>query len=183
MSVISSVATWIPSIVTHGDENSVLYSIITIVLEFAIMPMQVGLSSYFIKLVKGKKVDVVEELFSKYRSEYIWNIMLVTFVAGLIIFGFSLLLIIPGIIYSIKYTMLSFVLAEQTSKEMKEKPAYKESEKLMDGHKWEYVVFQLSFLGWLILCGLTLGILCIWIVPYMTVANVMWYEELKKISK
>ena len=66
---------------------------------------------------------------------------------------------------------------------MKEEKAYKVSEKMMDGHKWEYFVFQLSFIGWYLLCGLTLGILYIWVLPYVTVANTMWYEELKKISK
>ena len=57
------------------------------------------------------------------------------------------------------------------------------SKELMDGHKWNYVVFELSFIGWELLCVLTLGILSIWIVPYYTTAKVMYYEELKKISK
>lgn len=163
-------------------EVSALGGILTLVVSFATMPLQVGLASYMLKLVRGQEVKLTEELFSKYKGEYIWKIILVEFVAGLIIFGLSLLFVIPGIIWAIKYAMMSFVLAEQTSEEMANEKAYKVSQRLMDGHKWEYFVFQLSFIGWYILCGLTLGILYIWIVPYTTVANVMWYEELKKIS-
>ena len=182
VSILTGIINGVSSAISGGDEKSTLYYLLTIVVEFALLPMQVGLASYLLKLVRGKKVNLVDELFSKYKSEYIWKIMVVNLISGLIIFGFSLLLVIPGIIYAIKYAMLSFILAEQTSKEMQEEKAYKVSEKLMDGHKWEYVVFQLSFVGWIILSSLTFGILLIWILPYMTIANVMWYDELKKLN-
>ena len=53
---------------------------------------------------------------------------------------------------------------------------------MMDGHKWEYFVFNLSFIGWYLLCGITFGIAAIWVVPYVTTANVMYYEKLKKLK-
>ena len=41
-------------------------------------------------------------------------------------------------------------------------------------------IFGLSFIGWTILASLTLGLLYIWLMPYMIVATTLLYEELKK---
>ena len=171
------------SMVFIAGEESWIGSLITTAIEIFLMPLQIGMFSYILKLVRGKKVELTEELFSKYKSEYMWDIILVSLITGLIIALMSLLLIIPGIIYAIKFAMTSFILAEQDEKELKEHKAYEVSSKMMEGHKWEYFVFQLSFIGWYFLCGITLGIASIWVVPYVSVANAMWYDELKKISK
>ncbi len=179
---ISFAISFVIGLVSGGNDESLLSLILSLVLEIAVLPLNVGLASYLLKLVRGKDVVLTEELLAFYKGEYLWKIIGVQIVAGLIIFAFSLLLIIPGIIYGIKFAMLSFVLAEQSSKEMQEEKAYKVSEKLMDGHKMEYFVFQLSFIGWEILCSFLI-IPIIWFVPYYMTANAMWYDELKKISK
>ena len=172
------------SMVVFGGENtSWIASLVAMAVEIFLMPLQIGMFSYILKLVRGKKVELTEELFSKYKSEYMWDIILVSLITGLIIALMSILLIIPGIIYAIKFAMTSFILAEQDEKELKEHKAYEVSSKMMEGHKWEFFVFQLSFIGWYFLCVITLGIASIWIVPYTTVASAMWYDELKKISK
>lgn len=50
---------------------------------------------------------------------------------------------------------------------------------IMRGHKWELFVFGLSFIGWQILSGLTLGILGIFYVnPYREVSFGGYYREL-----
>ncbi len=165
------------------DTDGIIFSLVSFALVLAIMPLQVGFASYLIKLINGKEINITEELFARYKDGSMFKIIIVTFVAGLIIGAMSLLLVIPGIIFAIKYSMLSFVLAEQSLDDMNKEEAYKVSSRMMDGHKMEYFIFILSFLGWALLCCLTLGILYIWIVPYYYTANVMWYEELKKISK
>lgn len=53
----------------------------------------------------------------------------------------------------------------------------------MNGHKWKYFVLQLSFIGWISLGEITLGIAFIWVLPYMTVTQVYYYDELKKLEK
>ena len=56
--------------------------------------------------------------------------------------------------------------------------ALKASREMMKGYKWDYFVFELSFIGWIILGVFTLGILYIWLIPYMQVASVLYYEKL-----
>mgnify|MGYP000314411136 CR=1 FL=1 len=50
------------------------------------------------------------------------------------------------------------------------------------GFKGTLFVLDLSFLGWSILCWLTLGILSIWIAPYREQANVGYFQEIKKVK-
>lgn len=54
---------------------------------------------------------------------------------------------------------------------------------LVEEHKLEYLLFNLSFIGWIILGMFTCGILYLWLVPYMQVSEALFYDELKKLEK
>ena len=49
----------------------------------------------------------------------------------------------------------------------------------MKGHKWDFFILNLSFIGWSILALFTLGILCLWLVPYMNVTFANFYNSIK----
>ncbi len=52
---------------------------------------------------------------------------------------------------------------------------------MMDGHKMELFVLQLSFIGWALLGVLTLGILnIVYVAPYMNTSVAGFYDEVKK---
>ena len=51
---------------------------------------------------------------------------------------------------------------------------------MMKGHKWELFLLDLSYIGWLLLGLLSLGIGLLWIIPWMNMARVKFYEELKR---
>ena len=57
--------------------------------------------------------------------------------------------------------------------------AIEESMRLMSGHKWELFWLHLTFIGWALLCTLTLGIGFFWLVPYMNTAQAAFYEDIK----
>lgn len=101
----------------------------------------------------------------------------VTLLVGLYTFLWSLLFIIPGIIKGISYSQALYIMAENP--EMSAREAIRQSEQMMMGHKAEYFVLQLSFLGWLYLGVLTLGILYIWLEPYMQATMTNYYLYLK----
>ena len=57
------------------------------------------------------------------------------------------------------------------------------SAQMMDGHKMEFFVLQLSFLGWWILSVLTFGLLAVFYVsPYYAVTVCDYYENLKALE-
>ncbi len=62
--------------------------------------------------------------------------------------------------------------------DMSAKEAVEKSAELMNGHRWSYFWLQLSFIGWIILGALVCGIGMFWVLPYMQVATVAFYDEL-----
>jgi uncharacterized membrane protein len=63
---------------------------------------------------------------------------------------------------------------------MKVKEALKKAWENTNGHKMDLFILGLSFIGWLMLAGLTVGILMIWLMPYMTITFDLAYDKIKK---
>ena len=105
---------------------------------------------------------------------------LTSLIAGLIIAGCTILLIIPGIIAAIGLMFYQEVCADNP--EMRAMDIIKKSWNMTKGHKMDLFVLGLSFIGWCIVAGFTLGILYIWLYPYMMVTMTLAYEELKKAA-
>ena len=80
------------------------------------------------------------------------------------IIGWTLLLIVPGIIAALRYSMASYIMAETPGISAGE--AIERSKAMMDGHKKELFLLELSFIGWILLSALTLGILSLWVTPH-----------------
>ncbi len=94
------------------------------------------------------------------------------------IFLWALLFIIPGIIKSIAYSQMFYIIAEY--KEVSISKAMRISIEITKGHKWDLFVMYLSFLGWAFLSVFTLGILNFWLLPYMNMTYVNAYHALMK---
>jgi len=95
----------------------------------------------------------------------------------LFILLWMLLLIIPGIIASISYSMAFFLMADDPNIGAME--AIDKSKKMMYGYKWKYFCLGLRFLGWFLLGIITAGIGFLWILPYIYVSQAKFYEEVK----
>ena len=50
---------------------------------------------------------------------------------------------------------------------------------MMDGHKMDLFLLDLSFIGWAFLCIFTCGIGFLWLVPYVQTSHAIFYKELK----
>ncbi len=87
----------------------------------------------------------------------------------------ALLFVIPGIIKSYSYSMAGYILEENPQISAKE--AMTISMDMMRGNKFRLLCLQLSFIGWAILCGLTMGIGLLWLNPYMNAAYTAFYNE------
>ena len=107
----------------------------------------------------------------------LWTAFKTTFFMALFTFLWSLLLVIPGIIKAISYSQAMLIVAENPG--MGAREAINRSKAMMEGHKMEYFVLGLSFIGWYLLGAITLGIAYIWIIPYVSATQVNFYNELK----
>ena len=95
---------------------------------------------------------------------------------GLLIFLWSLLLFIPGIVKAYAYSMVYYVKADHPEYGWRE--CLDESQRLMTGHKWEKFVLDLSFIGWGIVGSLCLGVGTLWVMTYMAATEAQYYEYL-----
>lgn len=110
---------------------------------------------------------------------YILKAFGITFMTGLFIFLWSLLLIIPGIIKAFSYSQALYILSDEP--EIGVMDAIKKSQKMMEGHKGQLFVLGLSFIGWGILTIFTFGIGTLWLQPYMQVSFTRFYFCVKDI--
>lgn len=108
------------------------------------------------------------------------KIILLSIVQYIFIFLWSLLFIIPGIIAGYRYRFALYNLCENP--EMGVMEALNMSKAQTRGHKWELFVLDLSWIGWNILCALTLGILSIWITPYIQQTDIGYFQAIKEMS-
>lgn len=98
------------------------------------------------------------------------------FLRSLYVALWSLLLVIPGVIKSFSYAMTPFILEDHP--EMTASEAINASKALMDGHKMDLFILGLSFIGWQLLACLTLGVGFLFLNPYMSAANAVFYRNI-----
>ena len=58
--------------------------------------------------------------------------------------------------------------------------AIERSMAMMEGHKMQYFLLMLSFIGWLLLVIFTLGIAALWVNHYMNATFAHYYEYVKE---
>jgi len=134
-----------------------------------------GYTSYFLKISRNEEVTY-NELFSK--THLLVPYILITLLTAVLVFCWSLLFVIPGIIAGISYSLVYFIALDNP--ELKTSEVLKKSKNMMNGHKLDYFILQLSFIGWAILGIFTLGILYLWLIPYMQVTIANFYNQLKE---
>ena len=94
----------------------------------------------------------------------------------LLVFLWSLLLVVPGIRAAYSYRMAFYLLADHP--DWTPGQAIAESKRLMHGHRWRLFCLDVSFLGWFLLVGVTRGLAGIFVMPYFATANAAFYEDL-----
>ena len=142
--------------------------------------VEVGLAYYLVKFIKDEKYEFNDIFhFAKDFGKCIGACLL----QALWIFLFTLLLIIPGIMKAIGYSLVPYLMADDKYRGLKIPELLKKSEEMMNGHKMDYFLLNLSFIGWIILAVFTLGILMIWVGPYLSVAQAKFLNDVKEAAE
>jgi uncharacterized membrane protein len=141
-------------------------------------PFYLGCIGYFLKRIRGETISAKDifDGFKQFSRAFVLMLLILVFTVL-----WSLLLIIPGIIKGLSYSMAFFVLYDNP--DMKPRRALKESIRMMKGYKGKYLGLNISFIGWILLGILTLGIGYLWLYPYMYMTIANFYENLKISQK
>lgn len=132
-----------------------------------------GYYSYFLKISRNENADI-QELWSK--TNMFLPYIIASILIGLFTTLWTFLFIIPGIIAAFSYSMTYYIMLDNP--EISALDAIRKSKELMKGHRFDYFILNLSFIGWILLGILTCGILYVWLIPYMNVTNLNFYNQL-----
>ena len=89
----------------------------------------------------------------------------------------SLLFVIPGIVKAYSYSMAYYIKCDHP--EYNWRQCINESMRIMNGHKMELFILDLSFIGWYIVGALVLGVGTLWVMPYHQAAYTHFYLSIK----
>ncbi len=143
---------------------------------FLLAPIEIGVAHISLNLyrkIKNPQMADVIEGFKCYTKSL--EIGLRKYV---VVFLYTLLLIIPGIIKNYAYSFAYYIMLDD--KDITPKDALKKSEELTNGNKMDLFLLDLSFIGWYLLSAITFGIVGLWVVPYHNIAKVALYQKLRE---
>ena len=138
-----------------------------------------GYAIFGLELVKTKKAKVgafFSGIFKQFFKKWAAG-----FLMGLYTFLWSLLFIIPGIVKYYAYAMTPYIMAEKPNMGIND--AITKSREIMKGHKWQLFWLDVSFIGWMLLGVVTLGLGFVFVWPYYNAARAAFYKEIKKSAK
>lgn len=161
---------------TSDSKMSLRYSMLCFLLSFASLllstPLQLGLVKISLSAARGQKV-AVKDLFFGFRGGRFWKSIGLIVSNSILIVLWSFVLILPGIVKTFEYALSFYVLADHP--EMGVNEARKESMRLMSDNKGRLFRLELSWIGWILLCAATFGILMFWVMPAEQICSAAFY--------
>ncbi len=99
-----------------------------------------------------------------------------------LIFLWSLLLVIPGIVAAYRYSFAVYVMIDHP--EMSAMDCLRESKRLTTGYKRQLFLLDLSFIFWFLLTMIPIVgyIAQVYVTPYMESARVLYYEQIRALQ-
>lgn len=138
-------------------------------------PLAIGLCIFSLNISRDSKADI-DNLFLGFQKNWINYILAYILMVFVIAVGFFLF-IIPGVIASLMFSQVFFIMAEDD--EIGAYDALVKSYNIMKGYKWKFFKINLRIMALAILCIFTLGIGFIWLSPYQYVVFATFYDDIK----
>lgn len=144
--------------------------------DILLFPLTIGIILLYLRVARNETIglEVIFEPFSQYGRMVLGGIA----VGALIALGY-LLLIIPGIIFSLWFSMTFYVMLDNPQYTVTE--AMKESRAIMYGHKLAMFLYMIVWsLLFMAVTVCTLGIGLFWLFPWMGTFWANFYLSIKR---
>ena len=134
--------------------------------------LHAGYSRYLMEIRSGRETSI-STLFSGFSQagKLIWLEILM----GIKVALWSFLFVIPGIIALYRYRFAVYNLLKDDSLSAGE--AIRLSCRQTNGIKGQLFMLDLSFFGWSLLSLMTLDVLQVWLMPYMGLCDLAYYDD------
>lgn len=157
------------------DASNLIYYCVSLGYNLITIPLSFGTSKYILSLVRKESYSF-KDLFYYYKNHILDALVLSICISICISLGL-IAFIIPAVIIFLMFAFAENIFVDGKTNAI---DALKASNDLIKGHKWEYFNFLISFIGWLLLGVFTFGLAFIWVYPYITVCQKLYYIELTK---
>ena len=143
---------------------------------FIVPPIGVGMALFFLNIYDGNKLEI-KTIFNPFKEVWLNSVLAYFMMIVIIVLG-SILFVIPGIIASLMFSQVLYIIAEDNK--IDPFNALAKSKKMMEGNKWKLFKIILRILLLAIVCILTLGIGFIWLAPYQNAVYAKFYNTIKE---
>lgn len=155
------------------------YYVLNVLITIVLIPLNIGVAQNVLAWSRGEDVNKWKVLFGGFNSAKIFFKQVGVVVLNTILCAlWAILLIVPGIIKGLAYSMYPYVLRDEPDLSVWQ--TLKKSEAIMKGYKGKLFLMYLSFVGWFILGAFTFGILYIWLTPYVMTSTVKFYDDVRR---
>ena len=155
------------------------YYVLNVLITIVLIPLNIGVAQNVLAWSRGEDVNKWKVLFGGFNSVKIFFKQVGVVVLNTILCAlWAILLIVPGIIKGLAYSMYPYVLRDEPDLSVWQ--TLKKSEAIMKGYKGKLFLMYLSFVGWFILGAFTFGILYIWLTPYVMTSTVKFYDDVRR---
>lgn len=155
------------------------YYVLNVLITIVLIPLNIGIAQNVLAWSRGEDVNKWKVLFGGFNSAKIFFKQVGVVVLNTILCAlWAILLIVPGIIKGLAYSMYPYVLRDEPDLSVWQ--TLKKSEAIMKGYKGKLFLMYLSFVGWFILGAFTFGILYIWLTPYVMTSTVKFYDDVRR---
>lgn len=155
------------------------YYVLNVLITIVLIPLNIGVAQNVLAWSRGEDVNKWKVLFGGFNSAKIFFKQVGVVVLNTILCAlWTILLVVPGIIKGLAYSMYPYVLRDEPDLSVWQ--TLKKSEAIMKGYKGKLFLMYLSFVGWFILGAFTFGILYIWLTPYVMTSTVKFYDDVRR---
>lgn len=183
--MIATVIMAVRSVVDSTEAMLILFIVASLVLAFLVWFFFINIFTVIMRrfFLEGRTYEKVspQRLLFLLRVKRWVRVSCTMFTASFFQFLWSLTLI-GGVIKRYSYFLVPYIAAENP--DVRALEAVTLSRRMMRGHKWECFLMQMSFLGWVILGGATLGISEIFYSnPYRMATYAEYYVRVRETYK
>ena len=146
-------------------------------LSLLLTPLSYAFSMTILKLVRNGEAILLKDTTQTTTNQY-GKILTPAVLASILVSVLSIFTLgIAGVIFAYAWRMVPYILLDNP--ELTATQVLRQSREMMKGHKMELFLLDLSFIGWILLSILTLGVGMLFVQPYTLTASALFYEDLK----
>ena len=154
---------------------NVIVGVGTIAMLIIMGPMWFGQTYVFLKQARDGEPMNLADVFKGFSTVFA-QCFLIALMQAIFTFLWGLLFVIPGIVKQYAYSMAFYIKVDHPEYDWHQ--CINESKRITQGHKMELFILDLSFIGWLFVGALCLGVGTLWVAPYMEATRAQFYQEL-----